>query len=103
MAVGVTPDPCRVNELFTWTGFVQVTAYGCGMKDNKGKRKQVILEPALEAFAGELDWRQRLELGAQFARWARQLRVSGKLLQPRPSGPRRRRLPPWSASQVKLN
>jgi len=56
------------------------------------KRKQVVLEPELEAIAGELSPFDRLCLARKLARWVRQLEISSRVLQGR-RGPRQQRGP----------
>ena len=74
----------------------------------KETRKRVMLEPVLEAIAGELDAAGRMRLAviyaeraARLGRWARELRVSSLALRPAP--PRRRRLPQLSSVATARN
>ena len=57
------------------------------MSDPKGKnapmkkrgKTKVILEPELEAFAGDWDPMKCLEMGAVFTRWGHQLKIKGSI------------------------
>ncbi len=64
--------------------------------------KRVLLEPELEANAGHLGAFDRLLLARDFERWARQLRVTARAMQSRPST-RRARPPRLAWAQVKEN
>jgi len=64
-------------------------------------RKRVILEPELEALAGELGAFDRLMMARKLARWAQQLRVSARMLSQPAS--KRQRLPRLTDKQAKLN
>lgn len=53
------------------------------------------MEPELEFRYGVLGWTERLALARELERWARQLRVTARMLEPKPRGgpPRLKRLP----------
>lgn len=55
-------------------GLWDTTTKMCGM------RKIVVLEPDLEAFAGELTAHERVMLAKKYWRWAKQLYVSAEVL-----------------------
>ena len=64
-------------------------------------KKVIILEPELEAIAGELGVFDRLMMAVKLERWARQLRVSARVLaKPRA---KRRRPPYLTQKQARLN
>lgn len=63
--------------------------------------KQVILEPELEAIAGELGVFDRLMMAEKMERWVRQLRISARILAKPPV--KRRRPPRLTARQAALN
>lgn len=65
-------------------------------------RKRVVLETDLEIMAGGLSWRERAALAEKLERWARQLRVSSRILRPAPR-PARQRLPFASPQRQRLN
>lgn len=69
----------------------------------KSKRvtKRVILEPELEAIAGELGVFDRLLMAEKMERWVRQLRISARMLA-KPSA-RRLRPPRLTGRQAALN
>jgi hypothetical protein len=65
------------------------------------KNKKVILEPELEAVAGELSVFDRLMLAEKLERWPRQLRVSAKVLSKQPW--QRRSIPRLSTRRLQWN
>lgn len=87
--------------LVTRTANVLPRRAGCKVMKME-TRKRVVLEPELERMAGAFTWRERLFLAAKFERWARQLRVSARILNP-PKSSRRARLPFVSAARRRLN
>lgn len=67
----------------------------------KWVKKPVILEPELEAIAGELGVFDRLQMAEKMERWVRQLRISARMLA-KPNA-RRRRPPRLTGKQAALN
>lgn len=51
------------------------------MKITKNQLCRVTLEPELEAVAALWPAQKRVEMGRKFARWGRQLKLSGKIMQ----------------------